>query len=128
MGHLPEPAPEVAAGVPAPGRLAVVLFLRGGRVGELCHALAGTDLAQRADLAVVVAAPASDAPCPTAAAVVEDPTAELARRYGVRTPRGGGPPVGYAVVDSSGDTRYRTLDPTVAQQLDEVATILGAAP
>lgn len=54
------------------------------------------------------------------------PHDNLAEAYGMRSPSDGGPPVGYAVVDGQGRIRYRTLDPTVATELPEVATILAA--
>ena len=54
------------------------------------------------------------------------PAARLARAYGLHRPRSGGAPVGYAVVDRHGRIRYRTLDPTVADHLGEVRTIVGA--
>lgn len=60
--------------------------------------------------------------------VVEDPSGELATRLAIRHPRDGGPPVGYAVVDRAGRVRYRTLDPTVADNLDEVETMVRATP
>ncbi len=41
-------------------------------------------------------------------------------------PPGGGAPVGYAVVDAAGAIRHRALDPDVAEQLDEVTTIVAA--
>ncbi|PLS75598.1 MAG: hypothetical protein CYG61_06425 [Actinobacteria bacterium] len=43
-------------------------------------------------------------------------------------PRDGGPPTGYAVIDSEGRVRYRTLDPEVVDHLGEVAAILRATP
>jgi hypothetical protein len=36
--------------------------------------------------------------------------------------------VGYAVVDSAGRVRYRTLDPSLINGLAEVETILRATP
>ena len=60
-------------------------------------------------------------------AMVGDPTGALAAQFGLDRPRDGGAPVGYAVVDGRGDIRYRTLDPSVAAQLDEIDTILRAA-
>ena len=55
-----------------------------------------------------------------------DPDGSVAEAYGMRSPRGGGPPVGYALVDAHGAIRYRTLDPDVADQLGEVGTMVGA--
>lgn len=36
--------------------------------------------------------------------------------------------MGYAVIDRRGLIRYRTLDPTVADHLGEVKTIVRAVP
>jgi alkyl hydroperoxide reductase subunit AhpC len=58
--------------------------------------------------------------------VLGDPDGAVAKAYGMRVPRGGGPPVGYAVVDAAGAIRYRTLDPAVAERLREVGTIVSA--
>ncbi len=126
-GELPVPAPDVLPGFPPSGLRAVVFFVRADGLGELCHSLTASALRQRAALAVVVAGPAS-ASCEAAGAVVSDPEGAVPEAYGMRRPRGGGPPVGYAVVDASGDIRYRTLDPEVADQLEEVGTIVAALP
>jgi len=113
-------APGVAAGVPAPGRRAVVFFVRPGQIGPLCRALPASSLGAKASLAVVVSSPAD---CPGQATLVVD-EGGLARRFGMPTPVDGGPPVGYSLIDSSGRIRYRTLDPRGAGGLDEVATVL----
>lgn len=126
-GDLPVPAPQVTPAVPSPGRPTVIIFERAGRLPELCRALATTPLPRDAATAVVVV----DSPsgrCDAAGAVVGDADGTVARAYGLRRPRGGGPPVGYAVVDAASSIRYRTLDPTVADELSEVGTILGALP
>lgn len=120
---LPEPAPRLSAGLPATGRPTVLFFERPGRLAELCDALASSPLGEAAQLVVVVAGPKE--PCP-GAAVVADPGGELVRVYGLRRPAGGGPPVGYAVVDGRGRIRYRTLDPSMAYELAEVDTIVEA--
>lgn len=124
-GDLPSPAPTLAPDVPAPGRPTVVFFVRGHGLDELCHALAARALPGGAAAAAVVAGSTSDQ-CAAAEPVVEDPHGAVADAYGLRRPRGGGPPVGYAVVDATGVIRYRTLDPEVADQLDEVGTIVAA--
>ncbi len=124
-GDLPAPAPTVAPGVPASGLPTVVFFVRPDGLAELCHALAATTLLGRAATAAVVAGSTSDR-CAAVGAVVVDPDGAVGDAYGMRSPRGGGPPVGYAVVDAAGAIRYRTLDPEVADQLDEVATIVAA--
>lgn len=125
-GDLPTPAPTVAPGLPSRRRPTVVFFLRSGAgVPELCHALAATRLPGQAATVVVVAGSTSDR-CAAAGAVVHDADEAVAEAYGMRYPRGGGPPVGYAVIDGDGAIRYRTLDPKVADQLDEVGTIVAA--
>ena len=121
-GDLPQPAPPLNAGPPRSGRRAVAFFVRPDDLEKLCRALSGDRLAQRADVAVVVSG-AGDC---TGVAIVADPGARLARAYGLRRPRSGGPSVGYAVVDRHGQIRYRTLDPTVSDHLREVDTIIRA--
>ena len=122
-GDLPVPAPAVGPGVAPSGRPTVVFFVRPGDLAELCRALAGTTLPGQAATAVVVAGSTAGR-CAAAGAVADDPDGAIAEGYGMRHPRGGGPPVGYAVVDGAGAIRYRTLDPKVADQLDEVGTIV----
>ena len=124
LGELPVPAPPVSEGVPAPGREAVVFFVRPAGLQALCGALADADLHRDPDLAVVVDGPI--APCAAEVAVVADPQGRLADAYGLRPPADGGAPIGYVVVDEAGRIRYRTLDPKVADLLGEVDTILRA--
>lgn len=126
LGPLPIPAAQVVAGIPAPGRRAVVFFERPERLDRLCRALARHPLPADVDVALVLSAEGE--PCASGVPTVADPTATYARRFGLAAPRAGGPPVGYAVVDSAGRVRYRTLDPSVAQELAEVATIVAAVP
>ena len=126
-GELPAPAPSVAPNVPAVERPAVVFFVRADGMEKLCRALGDGRLAERAAIAVVVAGTPSGG-CDAAAAGVADPEGDVAQAYGMRRPRDGGPPVGYAVVDAAGDIRYRTLDPAVADRLDEVSTMVAALP
>lgn len=59
-------------------------------------------------------------------ATVTDTAREAARDFGLRAPRDGGYPQGYAIVDSYGKIRYRTLDPGYASHADEVLTMLEA--
>lgn len=124
LGALPSPAPRISAEVPAPGRAALVLFERVDRLGGLCEALGHHRFASGA---VVVVVPGPGGRCAPGIAVIGDPTGALAAQFGLDRPRDGGAPVGYAVVDGHGDIRYRTLDPSVATQLDEIDTILQAA-
>ena len=121
-GPLPQPAPRLRADLPRPGRPAVVFFVRPKGVAELCHSLATHRLGQTAEVVMVVSGTGR---CPEVTAL-EDPSGALVRAYGLRDPRNGAIPVGYAIVDGEGRIRYRTLDPTVAQELDEVDTMLGA--
>ncbi len=80
--------------------------------------------------AVVVVPDRGDAQAsaPPAAHVVVDPAGRLARRVGLRRPKGGGSPVGYALVDRSAQVRYATLDPTYLEHAFEVNTVAEALP
>ena len=124
-GDLPVPAPAVNARLPRMGRPAVVFFVAPGDADDLCVSLAETALGDVADLAVVV--PSVNPPDCSEAASTADEGGELADGYRLRTPRGGGVPVGYAVVDAQRRIRYATLDPAVVDRLDEVRTVLDAA-
>jgi len=119
-GGLPAPAPDLGAGV-TPGRRAVVFFVRPEQLGPLCQALPASGLGRTASLAVIVSSPSD---CPGQAALIVD-GGGLARRFGMPTPVDGGPPVGYAILDTAGRIRYRTLDPRGAGGLDEAATMLA---
>jgi hypothetical protein len=123
-GELPRPAPQVTEDIPLAGRPAVVFFVRPGELQPLCEALAGFQPPQPSDVAVVLVGEGGR--CPHGIPVVDDREGELAAGYGLPAPRDDGPPVGYAVVDSTGDIRYRTLDPNVASLLGEVSTMLRA--
>lgn len=120
---LPQPAPPVTPEIPRAGRPAVVFFERPEKLAALCESLPATGLAKYADLVIVT--PAASGSCGPLT-VIADPGGNLAGSYGIRPPAAGGPPVGYAIVDADQQIRYRTLDPTVASELSEVRTILGA--
>jgi hypothetical protein len=121
VGDLPEPAPDIDD-VRFTSRRTVVFFARPGWINELCRALAADPFA--ADVQSVIVVPdASAEECAEVPVVV---SSGLADRFGMREPRGGGAPVGYAVVDAAGMIRYRTLDPAVTSLIDEIGTILGA--
>ena len=124
LGELPVPAPPIVDGLPAQGRETVVFFVRQTGLEDLCDALAGVDLPGQPALVVVSAGPRQA--CRADVTVVSDPGGRLADAYGLRRPRGGGPPVGYAVVDEATRIRYRTLDPEVVDLLGEVDTMLRA--
>jgi hypothetical protein len=121
-GSLPQSAPRLSEDLPRPGRPAVAFFVRPDGLGDLCRSLARHRLRESVDLVIVASGSGRCAGVPT----LEDPTAGLARAYGLRTPRNGKAPVGYAVVDDQGRIRYRTLDPAMAEELDEVETMVEA--
>ena len=125
-GELPEPAPPLADGLPRPGRATVVFFVRPRDLNRLCRALGGASLARQADLVLAVSGSGPNR-C-DGVATIDDVPVHLARAYGLARPRSGGEPVGYAVVDRAGRIRYRTLDPVVADNLAEVATMVRALP
>jgi len=124
VGDLPQPAPPITTELPLAGHRSVAFFVRPDGVDELCRSLMGDRLGGRTDVAVVISGPGRCEGLPT----VNDPAASLSRAYGMRRPQAVGAPVGYAIIDSRGETRYRTLDPTVAAHLGEVKTILRATP
>lgn len=118
---------RVFPSVTPPGRRAVVFFVRPAQLRSVVAAVSrDPSLTSKASVVVVdsVAPPVRGASVP----LVGDPSGQLALSYGMRQPRDGGPPVGYAEVDSSGRVRYATLDPGMADRLGEVATILRAMP
>lgn len=121
----PRSAP-VLSNLPKPGRRAVFFVTRPERVAALESALKGDHPLQvAADVLIVVPAAAGEAgPIP----VVSDAGRDVALQLGIRQPRDGGFPVGYALVDSGGRVRYSTLDPEVTDHLDEIHTMLGAMP
>lgn len=129
VGPLPAHPPAVTPSVPRAGHRAVVFFTRARGLAPLERALAGAaDLRQVADVAIVDEAVL---PAPKGAgsvAFVADAGGALAHAYGMRAPRDGGPPVGYAIVDRSGRVRYATIDPGDARRLREVRTVLSAVP
>ncbi len=124
LGGLPLPAPSFSEGQPRLGHRAVVFFVRPDSVASLCRSLRSHHLRETVDIAVVVSGTGQ---C-LGSTVREDPSARVAQAYGLRRPRDGGAPVGYAVVDSHGRIRYRTLDPDLHDDLQEVDTIVAATP
>lgn len=128
VGALPQPAPAVDAAATVAGHRTVVFFERADRVEDLCDAVTEFRFDQDVQLVIVVDDQTADSTTlgrcrPDVPVVVAE---DLADGFGIRRPRGGGAPVGYAVVDERGQIRYRTLDPAVTSLLGEVETILGA--
>lgn len=121
-GALPTLAPPLAGGLPKPGRSMVAFFVDPAGLDGLCRSLVGAQLAERADVVVLVS---GSGRCP-GVTTVDDAGLGHTRAYGLPPTRSGDAPVGYAVVDSQGHLRYRTLDPTVADNLAEVDTVLRA--
>jgi len=126
VGDLPEPAPAVTAGLPADGRRLVLFAVQPDDAPSLCEELP-RPLEDLADLDVVVATSGDVGRCAAGVTRAEDP-AKVVAAYGFRLPAHDVAPTGYAVVDSGGQIRYRTLDPKVRDLLDEVATIVEATP
>lgn len=60
------------------------------------------------------------------AAVIRDSRRRVARAVGMRRPKDGGPPVGYALIDGKGRVRYATLDPAYLDHGSEAATMAAA--
>lgn len=58
--------------------------------------------------------------------VFVDRQGRTAAAVGMRTPKDGGQPVGYAIVDRQARVRYTTLDPGYLQHGNEAATMAGA--
>ena len=119
VGGLPTGAPDIND-VSYDGHRTVVFFT-GERGTETCGALSDESFGDDVQLVVVAPSPVE---CSPTAVTVGDPT--LAASFGLRTPRGGGAAVGYAIVDADGMIRYRTLDPEFLTLLGEVRTVLGA--
>ena len=126
IGDLPEPAPAVRSDLTLTGQATVVFFELPAQIDALCRVLRGHRFDSGVHIIIVTPSEAATQDCRGYAVVVVDPA--LADSFGLRQPRQGGPPVGYAVIDEEGRIRYRTLDPAVASLLGEVETILGALP
>jgi hypothetical protein len=124
----PFAAPRFADNLPSPGRRAVVFFVRPEQAVSLSSAISSNrKLLADARLAAVLSE--GQAPTdPSDTSCIVDSSRRLAERFPMRRPRDGGPPVGYAIVDSSGLVRYTTLDPGASQRLKEVRTMLAATP
>lgn len=117
-------APLVTGSIPAPGRNAIVFFVRGAEQKPLLAALSRPHALPSGIDAVIVGGPADLSE--TDAATVTDTDGALAAGYDMPTPRDHGYPVGYAIVGPRGLIRYRTLDPEVVSRLAEVRTVLRA--
>ncbi len=109
------------------GRPVVLLF---DRQPPDAQRLAGwlDDVPARAAVRVVLPAPAPELPADLRRQVVVDPAGRLADAVGLPVPVDGGPGIGYAVVDSTRQVRYATLDPAYLRNGFEVATIVGSVP
>jgi len=124
-------APNAIPGFPRPGYRMLIYFVRSVDDQLLFHDLAlQSDLAAEADVVLVT----SDGRRPRITdglrAVVSDRDGQLARAYELNTPSDRGYPVGYALVDSAGFLRYKTLDPHCVGmgQNYEVKALVRAIP
>lgn len=108
----PRPATRVGDTFPRAGRPLAMIFVRTAKGQSLFHDLSlQGDLTALGDVVVVTADGSMPAIRSGIASVVHDPRGQLARSFALRTPRDGGYPVGYALVDRAGMLRYATLDP-----------------
>lgn len=124
----PFPAPKIREGFRIQNGRLVLFFVRPEQAATLETALEVKPvLLREARLAVAVAA---DRTKQNAEGILwlADSSGGLAGGFHMPVPRDGGPPVGYAIVDSSGLVRYRTLDSGLVARLEEVETMLKATP
>lgn len=125
-------AVHVGDDTPARGFRTVVFFLADGDYPTFVHTLRGwgpladSRTAHPADIVAIL--PHEPHGPSVITPVGSDPSGTLARAYGIAGPPDGGPPVGYAIVDSQLRVRYATEDPDILDHLDEVAAILEAVP
>jgi len=122
----PSEAPAVTTTIPAAGRVTVVFFVRAAQQQALLTQLSQPGALPSGVDAAIVGGPVNLSEAPIA--VLTDSDRSLTRGYGMRPPRDGGYPVGYAIVDTAGMIRYRTLDPHVTGHLADVRTMLRALP
>jgi hypothetical protein len=96
------PAPQVAGVVP--GVRSAILFVRPEQAESVCSWAAGRPIG---NLTMVVVSP-ENLDC-KGVPLSLDPDRELADGFGMRRPKDGGYPVGFALLDSQGGLRYTTL-------------------
>ena len=109
----------------APGRPVVVFFARSLSDRYLFHDLADqSDLASMATLVVVT--PDGSRPLIETGIkdIATDADGSLATAAGLHRPIDGGYPMGYALIDSDGYLRFRTLDPGFEQRAWEINLLL----
>lgn len=123
---------EVGDDSPTRGFRTVVFFLRDGQYPAFVRALRDwgplTDSQTAKPTDIVAVLPHEPQGPSVITPVGGDPTGRIARAYGMPMPPDGGPPVGYAIVDTRLRLRYATADPDVLAHLDQVAAVLEAAP
>ncbi|PZS27505.1 MAG: hypothetical protein DLM59_16330 [Pseudonocardiales bacterium] len=117
-------APPVTTSIPATRRVTIVFFVRSAQQQPLLARLSQPGALPPTVDAAIVGGPVNLSEAPIA--VLTDSDGSLARGYGMRVPRDGGYPVGYAIVGTDGVIRYRTLDPDVTRRLADVRTMLKA--
>jgi len=125
-------AVQVGDDTPARGFRTVVFFLADGDYPAFVDTLRGwgpladSRAAHPADIVAIL--PHKPHGPYVITPVGSDPSGTLARAYGIAGAPDGGPPVGYAIVDSQLRVRYATGDPDILDHVDEVAVILEALP
>lgn len=105
--------PSEIAGVEFGGSPVVILFERSAPTGSDFEKWRSTVTDDGVRLTVAIAGSAS--------------SVALGEMIGMPTPVDGGPPVGYAVVDSERVVRYATLDPKYLDNAYEVDVLTGAS-
>lgn len=125
-------AMDVGDDTPSRGFRTVVFFLPNGKYPAFVASLRdwGPLADSRADYpADIVAVFRHEPKGPSVTTPVGgDPFGDIARAYGITPPRDGGPPVGYAIVDSQLRVRFAANDSDALDHLNQIAAILEAVP
>lgn len=125
-------APELSDGIPATGRRTAVFFASGDAYGALAEALTAGATARFAatdpPTDVVIVLPARPGSPLVPAPVAYDPLQRIAEDFGMRLPADGSRAVGWALVDSQGLIRYRTVDQDSAGNLSTVLELANSLP
>lgn len=118
--------------LPVNHELAVIVFVPATHTQSTCRTLQKRrGITNHAD--IVVVEPLQLASCNRQVMVARRSGRALAQAFGLRRPRSGRLPVGYALIDAASRVRYATLDPALASPntdlqitTQEMRTMLGA--